>query len=92
PTRPTDPDDRRAAAVLSRALAAGAAVSVRGHDAVLDAARAELSTEPEIDVDYLELRDTDLGPAPAPGAGDGRLLVAARVGATRLIDNAPIAF
>lgn len=87
-----DPGQRRAAAVLSRALAAGAAVSVRGHDAVLDAARTELATEPEVDVDYLELRDTDLGPAPAPGAGDGRLLVAARVGATRLIDNAPIAF
>jgi pantoate--beta-alanine ligase len=76
--------------VLSRALAAGAAVSVRGHDAVLDAARAELATEPEVDVDYLELRDTDLGPAPAPGArATAACLVAARVGATRLIDNAP---
>ncbi|MEJ8279552.1 pantoate--beta-alanine ligase [Pseudonocardia spirodelae] len=87
-----DPEQRRAAAVLSRALAAGAAVSARGHDAVLAAARAELESEPGVEVDYLELRDAELGPAPGPGGGDGRLLVAARVGPTRLIDNAPIAF
>ena len=36
-------------------------------------------------VDYLELRAPDLGPAPP--VGHARLLVAARVGATRLIDN-----
>ena len=84
-----DPEQRRAAGVLSRALAAGAAVSVRGHDAVLAAARAELASESGIDVDYLELRDTDLGPA--PDHDEGRLLVAARVGTTRLIDNVPVA-
>nr|WP_222132497.1 pantoate--beta-alanine ligase [Pseudonocardia sp. C8] len=84
-----DPEQRRAAAALSRALAAGAAVSAQGHDAVLAAARAELAAEPAIDVDYLELRDADLGPAPA--SGTGRLLVAARVGTTRLIDNVPVA-
>ena len=44
-----------------------------------------LSAVPAIDVDYLEVRDSALGPAPATGAG--RLLVAARLGTTRLLDN-----
>jgi pantoate--beta-alanine ligase len=35
--------------------------------------------------DYLELTGPDLGPAPS--AGSARLLVAARAGTTRLIDN-----
>ena len=36
-------------------------------------------------MDYLELRDPALGPAPAEGPA--RLLVAARLGHTRLLDN-----
>uniref|UniRef100_UPI0032C067C4 pantoate--beta-alanine ligase n=1 Tax=Nocardia sp. CC201C TaxID=3044575 RepID=UPI0032C067C4 len=48
-------------------------------------ADALLSADPAVAVEYLELRDPALGPAPA--RGDARLLVAARVGATRLIDN-----
>ena len=77
---------RRAdAAVLSRALFAGRAAGAGGPGAVLAAARAELATCPAVDVDYLELRDDALGPAPAQGPA--RLLLAARVGSTRLIDN-----
>ncbi|NUT32820.1 MAG: pantoate--beta-alanine ligase, partial [Hamadaea sp.] len=41
-----------------------------------------------VEVDYLDLRSPDLGPAPA--IGEARLLVAARVGTTRLIDNVPV--
>jgi pantoate--beta-alanine ligase len=79
---------RAAATSLSAALDAGAHAGVAGPDAVLDAARAVLAATPEIELDYLELRGTDLGPAPS--AGLARLLVAGRVGTTRLIDNAPV--
>ncbi|HZM75427.1 MAG TPA: pantoate--beta-alanine ligase [Candidatus Limnocylindrales bacterium] len=65
---------------LSRALRAGATRHTA--DAVLATAGQELTG---LEVDYLELRDPLLGPAPR--TGPARLLVAARVGSTRLIDN-----
>jgi pantoate--beta-alanine ligase len=77
--------DRPRAATLQRALAAGAGVSARGPQAVLDTARAVLAQEPALTVEYLDLRDPDLRPGPV--AGKARLLVAARLGGTRLIDN-----
>jgi pantoate--beta-alanine ligase len=78
-------DERRRARALSRALAAGAAAGPDGPQAVLSAAQPHLSG---LDLDYLALRGPDLGPPPTQG--EARLLVAARVGATRLIDNAPV--
>jgi pantoate--beta-alanine ligase len=77
--------DRRAALALSRALQAGVEAAPRGAVALLDAGSAVLAAEPGVSVDYLALRGPDLGPAPEHGAA--RLLVAGRVGRTRLIDN-----
>jgi pantoate--beta-alanine ligase len=80
-----DADHRADAVALSRALFAARDAAERGAEAALGAARAELRRTHLVDLDYLELTAPDLGPAPAHGPA--RMLVAARVGSTRLIDN-----
>lgn len=78
------PSERTSARVLSAALAAGRDAAGPA-SAVLAAASEVLGTAEGVHVEYLELRDPDLGPAPVTGSA--RLLVAARVGSVRLIDN-----
>ena len=84
-------EERSRALALSRALFA---VQDRFHAGereaavLLDAARSILAAEPEVRLDYLELRHAEsLAPVAARIAQPAVLAVAAFVGKTRLIDN-----
>jgi pantoate--beta-alanine ligase len=85
------PDERRHAAALSRALRAAQEQGAEGATTALAAAAAELGAE-RIEPDYLEIRTPDLAAVDMATAAptDARILVAARVGSTRLIDNLPL--
>lgn len=80
-----DPKQRQAAAAISTALAAGAAHARDGVAAAIAAADCVLAAENDIEVDYLVIRDPDLREVPVDGPG--RMLIAAHIGQTRLIDN-----
>ena len=83
-----DDDQRALARALWQALRVGADAADRGAEDVLAAARGVLAEATALELDYLELTSPALGAPPASGAA--RLLVAARVGPVRLIDNTGI--
>ena len=83
-------DQRERAGVLHRALVAGRDAVLAGEqhsDAVRAQMIAVLATEPEAIVDYAAVVDSATLQDLDVLRGDVRLLVAARVGPTRLIDN-----
>jgi pantoate--beta-alanine ligase len=84
-------DDRQIAVTLSSALYAGAARAEAGAEQVLAAAAEVLRDVPGLEVDYLELVDDQTWQPVTANHGTARLLVAARLGSTRLIDNVPVA-
>jgi pantoate--beta-alanine ligase len=85
--------DRRAAAALSRSLAVvrnEVAKGERDTSRLLAALRQVLALEPRVALDYAEIVDNDtLKPIPIL-RGTSYVLLAAKVGDTRLIDNALI--
>lgn len=85
------PEDRTAAVALPRALGEAARRIERGDDPApaLDAARAAIAAA-GFAIDYVELVDAETLAAPDP-ARPMRLLAAARIGGTRLIDNLAVA-
>jgi pantoate--beta-alanine ligase len=85
-------DERRRAPELHRALADAAAALVGGAEpvAALKAARDRLAAAGFGPIDYVELRDAETLRPMAKLDRPGRLLAAARLGKTRLIDNVAV--
>ncbi len=87
------PDDRQRATVLSRALFAAQRRAEYGLPEARRAAMLVLEEESALELDYLVIRTAELSDLTEPHPAEpvpGRILVAARLGTTRLIDNLPL--
>ena len=86
-----DAREARAARALSQALEAAASSADRGIDAVLAAAQGTLMGESLVVLDYLKVVNPETFlPADDDYRGPAVVLIAARVGSVRLIDNEKI--
>ena len=86
-----DARETRAARALSQALEAAASSADRGIDAVLAAAQGTLMGESLVVLDYLKVVNPETFlPADDDYRGPAVVLIAARVGSVRLIDNEKI--
>ena len=84
-------EERKTAQSIPRALEAAARES--SPERAVAEAKSVLQNEPSMSVDYVALVDDATFREPEPGfAGNARLLIAVRVGSTRLIDNAALTF
>jgi pantoate--beta-alanine ligase len=87
------PGERAAAPVLRRALLAGRARREAGEtsgDAMREAMRRELATEPMANPEYVSVADAETLDELDRVEGPALLSLAVRFGSTRLIDNEPI--
>jgi len=87
-------EDRRSALAIPRALEAARDLANSGQKSaarVLGAAREVLEAEPGLELDYLELVDGDSFEPVTEVAGERTLVVGARVGSVRLLDNVILA-
>ncbi|CAD6006015.1 pantoate--beta-alanine ligase [Agreia sp. COWG] len=86
-----DERERRASRVLSQMLEAAESAADRGIDTVIAAAQSVAMGEPLVQVDYLAVVDpATFSPVDDDHRGRAIVLVAAKVGSTRLIDNETI--
>jgi pantoate--beta-alanine ligase len=84
------PEERRAATVLYRALTSARDLYLAGAgepEKLKNKARAVLQTEPGVTIDYIEIADPETLAPLAEARGTMVMLLAARLGRTRLIDN-----
>ncbi|HUJ18971.1 MAG TPA: pantoate--beta-alanine ligase [Nitrospirota bacterium] len=84
------PEERRAATVLYRALTSARDLYLAGAgepEKLKNKARAVLQTEPGVTIDYVEIADPETLASLAEARGTMVMLLAARLGRTRLIDN-----
>lgn len=87
------PEERQAAATLPAAMRTAIAAIESGTPApqALATLRDSLAAAGFSSIDYADLADAaNLEPLATPGSAPARLLVAARLGTTRLIDNMPL--